>query len=47
MIGSMRARSPTACAAISCRNAIWLPPRFGIGAAPCAIATCWCARWFR
>ena len=24
-----------------------VPPRFGIGAAPCAIGTFWCARWFR
>jgi hypothetical protein len=29
------------------RNAIWLPPRFGTGAAACATAICWCARWCR
>jgi hypothetical protein len=47
MIGSMPARSPTACAATSCRNATWLPPGFGIGDAPCATGICWCARWCR
>jgi transposase len=41
------ARSQTACAATSCRNAIWSRQRFGIGAAPCAIATYWYARWCR
>jgi transposase len=45
--GSMPARLRTACGAISCPSAIWLPRRFGIGAAPCAIVTCWYARWFR
>ena len=46
-IGSMPARSRTACAAIFCRNATWPPQRFGIGAAHCATGTCWCARWCR
>ena len=32
----MPARSPTACAVTSCRNATWYRPRFGIDAAPCA-----------
>src|SRR6266513_6192220 len=44
-IGSMPARSPTACAATSCRSATWPPPPFATDAEPCAIATCWCARW--
>ena len=35
-IASMPARSPIACAATFCRNAIWLPRRFGTGAAFCA-----------
>jgi hypothetical protein len=46
-IASTPARSPTACAATFCRNATWPPRRFGIGAVPCAIGTCWCDRWFR
>ena len=37
----------TACAATSCRNAIWSRQRLGIGAARCAIGICWCARWCR
>jgi transposase len=28
-------------------DAIWLPQRFGIGAAPCAIGTCWYGKWCR
>src|SRR5437867_12648289 len=32
----MPARSPTACAATSCRNATWHPPRFATDAEPCA-----------
>ncbi len=37
---SMPARSPIACAATFCRNAIWPLPRFGTGAAFCAIGIC-------
>jgi hypothetical protein len=36
---SMPARSPIACAAIFCPSATCSRPRFGIGAACCAIAT--------
>src|SRR5579871_7007197 len=39
MIASMPARLPTVCAATSCRNATWLPPRFGTDVAACAIGT--------
>ena len=35
----MPARSPTACAATSCRSATWHRPRSGTGGAPCAIGT--------
>ena len=34
-------------AATFCRNATWLPRRFGIGAGHCGIGTYWCARWCR
>ena len=44
---SMLARSRTAYAVTSCRNAIWSRQRFGIGAARCAIVTCWYGRWCR
>ena len=36
--GSMPARSPTACDAISCRSATWPPRRFGTGDGSCATA---------
>jgi transposase len=32
---------------MGCDSATWHPPRFGIGAEPCATGTCWCARWYR
>jgi hypothetical protein len=40
-------RLPTACAAISCRSAIWPQRRFVNDGAPCAIGTCWSARRYR
>jgi len=47
-IASMPARSPTACAAISCPSATWLRPSSETGAGACVIAT-WCCgkrcRW--
>src|ERR1700744_1004058 len=38
-------RFATVCVAISCRSAARLAPRFANDVAPCAIATCWWARW--
>lgn len=39
----MPARSPTACAAISCRSATWHRPRFGTDGGHYVTATSWCA----